>query len=349
MKKPIVMAYSGGLGSSVAIPWLADRHATDVVTVTLDLGQSTDLGEIRDRALAAGAVRAHVLDARDEFARDILWPVLRADALSDGEYPMATAMSRPLIAKKLAEMARIEGAEMVAHASAGRDRARLDQPVRALNPLLKSIACADDMTPAQLTEYADRIGVSVPPAGADRVDDNMWGRTVGRPADDLAQEAPESAFKVTRSLAQAPGSPAVVELSFERGTPTGINGVTMTAAELIESLSTIAGEHGIGRFDRIKNRADGRPSRVLYEAPAAAVLHHARRELERLAAPESLVRFSPAVTAAYAGLLGRGEWFGTLRQGLDAYVASTQQGVTGSVRVKLFKGDTHIVGRTLNS
>ncbi len=349
MKKPIVLAYSGGLRSSVAIPWLAERHETDVVAVTLDLGQSTDLAEIRDRALAAGAVRAHVIDARDEFARDLLWPALRADALSDGRYPMATALSRPLIAKKLVEIAGIEGAAMVAHGSGGRDRVRIDQPLRALNPAMLSVSCTDQMTSAQITEYANRIGISVPAPGSNRVDDNMWGRTVGRPADDLTHEAPESAFKVTRSLSHAPGSPAIVELSFERGTPAGINGVTMTAAELIDSLSTIAGEHGIGRYDRIKNRADGSRSRVLSEAPAATVLHHARRELEHLAATASVVRFSPAVAAAYASVLARGEWFGALRHGLDAYVASTQQGVTGTVRVKLFKGDSHIVGRILNS
>lgn len=348
MKKPIVMACSGGLRSSVAIPWLADTHAADVVAVTLDLGQATDLAEIRHRALAAGAVRAHVIDARDEFARDIVWPSLRADALSHGQYPMATAMARPLIAKKLVEIAGIEGAAMVAHGSAGRDGARIDQALRALAPVMPSVACADSMTSAQISEYANRLGIAVPAPGGNRVDDNMWGRTIGRPADDLAQEAPESAFNLTRSLSQAPGSPAVVELSFERGTPSGINGVTMTPAELIESLTTIAGEHGIGRFDRIKNRANGSRSRVLYEAPAAAVLHHARRELERLAAAESLVRFSPTVAAAYAGVLARGEWFGALRLGLDAYVVSTQLGVTGTVRVKLFKGDTHIVGRTLN-
>lgn len=349
MKTPIVLAYSGGLRSSVAIPWLADRHAADVVAVTLDLGQSTDLAEIRDRALAAGAVRAHVVDARDEFVRDFVWPALRADALADGRYPMATAISRPLIAKTLLEIGRIEGAAMVAHGSAGRDRVRLDQPLRSLAPSLVAIAAADAMTAAQVAEYAQRLGVSLPAPEADRVDDNLWGRTVGRAGDDASNEAPESAFTRSRSLDQAPAGAAIVELSFERGTPNGINGVPMTAAELTDSLSTIAGEHGVGRFDRVKNRANGSRSRVLYEAPAAAVLHHARRELERLSAPDSLNRFAPSVSAAYAGVLGRGEWFGRLRQGLDAYVAATQEGVSGTVRVKLFKGDTHIVGRTLNS
>ena len=346
MKQPIVIAYSGGLQSSVAIPWLADRHDTEVVAVTLDLGQSTDLAEIRDRALAAGAVRAHVIDAREEFVRDFVWPMLRAGALADGGYPMATAMSRPLIAKKLAEIAHIEGATLVTHGSQGRDRSRLEQPLRALDGSLQAIASSDGMTPAQVSEYADRLGISVPAPGADRIDDNLWGRTVGRSADDASQEAPDTAFKVSRSLALTPASPALVELSFERGAPTGINGVAMTPAELVESISTIAGEHGVGRFDRVKNRLDGSRSRMFYEAPAAAVLHGARRDLERLSASEGLIRFSPSVAAAYAGLVGRGEWFSPLRQGLDAFVTSAQEGVTGTVRVRLFKGDSRMVGRS---
>ena len=347
MKTPIVLAYSGGLRSSVAIPWLADKYGTDVVALTLGLGQSTDLMEIRDRALAAGAARAHVIDACDEFVRDYAWPSLRADALSDGRYPLATALSRPLIAKQLVEVARIEGATMVAHASTGRDRARMHQPIRVLASGFQVVACADRMTPTQVAEYADRLGLAVPVEGADRVDDNLWGRTVGRSADDASQEVPDSAFKVSRNLAQTPASPAIVELSFERGTPTGINGVTMTPVELIESLATIAGEHGIGRYDRVKNRADGTRSRVLYEAPAAAVLHDARRELERQSSSASLNQFAQVIGTAYAGVLGRGEWFDRLRQGLDGYVSSTQERVTGSVRVKLFKGASRIVGRTL--
>lgn len=332
----------------MAIPWLADRHGTAVVAVTLDLGQATDLAELRDRALAAGAARAHVIDARDEFARDFVWPALRAGALLDGRYPMATALSRPLIAAKLVEIARIEGASMVAHGSAGRDRARLQQPLRALEGSLQATACADDMTQAQVAEYADRLGLSVPPAGADRIDDNLWGRTIGRPADDGSLAVPEQVFKLSHSLPQTPGSAAVVELSFERGTPTGINGVTMTAAELIDSLSTIAGEHGVGRFDRVKSRPDGSRSRVIHEAPAATVLHHAHRELALLTASASLARFSPSVAAAYTNVLGSGEWFDRLRAGLDAFVSSTQERVSGAVRVKLLKGSCHTVGRTLN-
>lgn len=349
MKKPIVLAYSGGFRSTVGIPWLADRHDAEVVTVTLGLGQSTDLIEIRDRALAAGAVRAHVIDARDEFVRDFAWPSLRADALSDGRYPMATALSRPLIAKQLVELARIEGATVVAHAAAGRDAARMQQCLGALDGTVRAIACADGVTPAQAADYAGRLGRSVPATGADRNDDNLWGRTIGRSADEAFDEAPDALFTLSRNLAHTPGTPALVELSFERGTPTGINGVAMAPVELVECLTTIAGEHGVGRFDRVKNRTGGARSRVLYEAPAAAVLHDARRELERLTSSDSLNRFSPAVAAAYSNALGRGDWYGRLRQGLDAYLASTQEHVTGTVRVKLFKSVTHIVGRTLNS
>jgi len=348
LKTPVVLAYSGGFRSSVAIPWLADRHATDVVAVTLDLGQSTDLVEIRDRALAAGAARVHIIDARDEFARDFVWPSLAADALSEGRYPMATALSRPVIARTLAEMARIEGTTMVAHASAGRDRVRLHQPLRALDAALAPIAVADAMTSAEVAEYADRLGISLPPQGGDRIDDNLWARTIGCAIGDVTEEPPESAFRRSRGLAQSPASPAVVDVSFERGAPTGINGVPMTPAELIDSLSTIAGEHGVGRFDRVKNRADGSRSRVLYEAPAAAVLHQSRRALEQVGATEGLTRFASAVAAAYAGVLSRGEWFGPLRQGLDAFVSSTQSTVSGTVRVKLLKGSCHIVSRTLN-
>jgi argininosuccinate synthase len=349
LKKPIVLAYSGGFRSSVGIPWLADQHSTDVVTVTLGLGQATDLIEIRDRALAAGAVRAHVVDARDEFVRDFAWPSLRADALSDGRYPMATALSRPLIAKQLVELARIEGATMVAHGAAGRDAARMRRCLGDLDGNLQAIACADGMSSAQTADFAGRLGRSLPATAADRIDDNLWGRTIGCTADGASDEAPDAAFTLSRSVEQTPGTPALVELSFERGTPTGINGVAMRPVELVESLTTIAGEHGVGRFDRVKNRAGGARSRVLYEAPATAVLHVARRELERLSSPDSVNRFSPAVAAAYADTLGRGEWFGRLRHALDAYVSSTQEHVTGTVRVKLFKGVSHIVGRTLSS
>jgi argininosuccinate synthase len=271
LKPIVVLAYSGGARSNVAIPWLADRHRAEVVTVTLDLGQSGDMNEIRTQALSAGAARAHVIDAREEFARDLVLPSLKAGALSDTRYPMATALTRPLIAKTLVSIAAIEDASQVAHGAIGRDRRRLAQPISTLNPTLKEIACAEE------AGFIANAGEAMP---ANRIDDNLWGRTIGRRGDDGSREADESLFKITRRLDEAPVKPAHVEIEFERGAAVGINGVTMRLGELIESLKTIAGEHGVGRLDRIKVKPDGTRSRAFYESPAAVVLHlRARRAL----------------------------------------------------------------------
>jgi argininosuccinate synthase len=351
MSKKVVLAYSGGLMSSVAIPWLMERRDAQVVAVTVGLGQSADLAEVRARALAAGAVRAHVLDGRDAFVRDHVLPSLRAGALADGRYPLATALGRPLIAGKLIEIARIEDAAIVAHGCSGRDRARIGNPLRSLDPSLRQIACVEEwgLTADQIAGYADRLGITPDAPGQDRVDDNVWGRTVGRRGDQASEEAPEAVFTRTRPLAQTPAQPAYVEIAFERGVPTGINGVAMPPVELIESLSTIAGEHGCGRLERVKNHDDGTRSRALYEAPAAVVLHLAHGELERFVSSDTLEKFSRSVSTAYAEAIERGDWFDPLRAALDASVAATQVRVTGSVRVRLFKGDCRVVGRSVSS
>ena len=335
MKPIVVLAYSGGARSNASIPWLADKHRAEVVTVTLDLGQSGDMNEIRSQALGAGAARAHVLDAREEFARDIVLPSLKAGALSDTRYPMATALTRPLIAKTLVQIAAIENAAHVAHGAIGRDRRRLAQPIATLNPTLKEIACAED------AGFAAKTGDGSSP----RVDDNLWGRTIGRRGDDGSAEPDESLFKVTKRLDDAPVKPAHVEIEFERGAAIGINGVTMRLGELIESLQTIAGEHGVGRLDRIKVKPDGTRSRAFYEAPAAVVLHLAHAELWRYVSSESQQRFDTAVSAAYVEAIDRGEWFDPLRTGLDAYVNATSEQMTGTIRVRLLKGGAQVVGR----
>ena len=305
------------------------------MTVTIDLGQSGDMNEIRTHALAAGASRAHVIDAREEFARDIVLPSLKAGALSDTRYPMATALTRPLIAKTLVTIASIENAGHVAHGALGRDRRRLAQPISTLNPALKEIACAEEAGfPAP---HGDGTG--------NRIDDNLWGRTIGRRGDDGSGEPDESLFKVTKRLDEAPIKPAHVAIEFERGAAVGINGVTMRLGELIESLQTIAGEHGVGRLDRIKVKADGTRSRAFYEAPAAVVLHLAHAELWRYVSSESQQRFDTAVSAAYVEAIDRGEWFDPLRTGLDAYVNATSEQMTGTIRVRLLKGGAQVVGR----
>jgi argininosuccinate synthase len=331
--KTVVLAYSGGARSSAAVSWLAERHEADVVTVTLDLGQSGDLAEIRAHALSDGAVRAHVLDKREAFATEIVLPSLKAGALSDARYPMATALSRPLIATSLVEIAAIEKAAFISHGATGRDRRRIAQPIATLNPSLTEIACAEE------------VGFTADTPPANRIDDNLWGRTIGRRDDDGSDEIDETVFRTTKTLAQTPSSPAHVEIEFERGAAVGINGVTMRFGELIDSLKTIAGEHGVGRLDRIKVRADGRRSRALYEAPAAVVLHLAHAELWRFVSSESQQRFDTAVSLAYVEAIDRGEWFDPLRAGIDAYVNATSEQMTGTIRVRLFKGAAQVVGR----
>jgi argininosuccinate synthase len=336
LKPIVVLAYSGGVRSNAAIAWLADRHRAEVVTVTLDLGQSGDMNEIRTHALSGGAARAHVIDAREEFARDYVLPSLKAGALSDTRYPMTTALTRPLIAKTLVQIAKIENAAQVAHGAVGRDRRRLAQPITTLNPTLKEIACAEE------SGFGALLGDTKSSA---RVDDNLWGRTIGRRGDDGSAAPDDALFKSTRRLDDAPNIPAHVEIEFERGAAVGINGVTMRLGELIESLQTIAGEHGVGRVDRIKVRPDGTRTRALYEAPAAVVLHLAHAELWRYVSSESQQRFDTAVSAAYVEAIDRGEWFDPLRAGIDAYVDATSQQMTGTIRVRLFKGAAHVVGR----
>jgi len=339
LTKTVVLAFSGGARSTAAVKWLRDRHRADVVTVTLDLGQSVELNEIRAQALEAGAVRAHVLDKREDFARDIVLPSLKAGALSDTRYPMATALTRPLIARTLVDIATIENAGTVSHGAIGRDRRRIAQPIATLNPSLSEIACAEE---AGFSSVLDETAAS----RENRIDDNLWGRTIGRRGDDGSLTPDEVVFRKTRKLEDTPAMPAHVQIEFDRGAAVGINGVTMRLLEVIDSLATIAGEHGVGRLDRIKVRADGKRSRALYEAPAAVVLHLAHAELWRYVSSESQQRFDTAVSAAYVEAIDRGEWFDPLRAGIDAYVDATSQQMTGTIRVRLFKGAAQVVGRT---
>ena len=343
----IVLAYSGGLDTSVAIPWLAGKYGAEIVAVTLDLGQGKGLEDVRDRALAGGAVRAHVLDVREEFARDYVLRALQADAMYEDRYPMATALGRPLIASKLVEIAAIEQAAAIAHGSTGQG---FDFAARALNPAIVVVAPARDwgMTRSEEIEYARTRGISVP-ATVDSpysTDANLWGRSIEWEAlDDVWTEPPEEIYTLTRRPADCPDEAAYVELTFERGVPTAINGVAMPLVELVASLGTIAGAHGVGRIDMVENRLAGIKSREIYEAPAALVLHMAHKELQRMVSTKDAARFSRAVSLQYADIVYNGLWFTPLREALDAYVAKVQERVTGVIRVKLFKGDCRVVGR----
>jgi argininosuccinate synthase len=348
----IVLAYSGGLDTSVAIPWMAEKYDAEIIAVTMDLGQGQELEEVRDRALAAGAVRAHVLDLREEFAREYVLPALKADAIYEDRYPMATALGRPLIAQKLVEIAGIEQATAVAHGCTGKgnDQVRLDVTTRALGPSLQVIAPARvwGMTRADEIEYARTRGIPVP-ATIDSpysTDTNLWGRSIECGVlEDPWHEPPDDVYSLTRSPAECPDDPAYVELTFEGGMPTAINGVPMPFVDLIASLGTIAGAHGVGRIDMVENRLVGIKSREIYEAPSAVVLHAAHKELQKLVTTRDLDRLARFVSLQYADLVYNGLWFTPAREALDAFVEKVQERVTGAVRLKLFKGDCRIVGR----
>jgi argininosuccinate synthase len=348
----IVLAYAGGLDTSVAVPWLAERYDAEVICLTLDLGQGKDLQTVRERALSAGALRAHVLDAREEFAQEYILPALQADAVYEGRYPLATALGRPLIARKLVEIARIEGASAIAHGCTGKgnDQVRIEVSARALMPGLRVIAPAREsaMSREAKVEFAKQRGVPVP---ADKpspysIDANLWGRSVQRGIlEDTWMEPPADIFSLTRDPAQCPAEPAYLELEFERGVPVAVNGVAMPFMDIIASVGTIAGDHGVGRIDMIENRLVGIKTREVYEAPAAVVLHLAHADLEGFVSPRDLQRVKQEMAARYADMVYDGAWYSPVREAMDAFVAKVQERVTGVLRVKLFKGSAQVVGR----
>jgi argininosuccinate synthase len=348
----IVLAYSGGLDTSIAIPWLAETFGAEVVTVTLDLGHGSELVEIRQRSLALGAVRAHVIDVREELIRDYALPALQAGALYADRAPMTTALTRPLIARKLVDVARMEGATAVAHgcAAAGDDGLRLDALVSALDPAVRLIVPTRmwEMTHDEAMTFAREHGLPVPASfdGPYRMDANVWGRSIGcSPAQDSWSEVPEAVYTLTRSPRDCPDQPAYVEIEFDAGRPSRINSIEMSPLEMIDSLETIAGLHGVGRIDLMATRLTGGQSREIYEAPAAVVLHAAHKELEQLVIPSDLEQVAHALGRTYADLINSGQWFSPTRTAIDAFVAAVQPRVTGSIRLRLFKGDCRVAGR----
>ena len=346
----IILAHSGGFDTSLAISWLAERYGAEVIAVTLDLGQGRELTDVRERALALGAVRAHVIDARDEFVHHYILPALQAGAVYEDGYPLATALGRPLVAKRLVEMARMEGADTIAIGGAvdSNDHLRLDVSVRALDTSMKVIALgsASGMSRPEQFAYARTRGIPVPGANPYSIDANLWGRSVACGVlDDPWTEPPNDVYTLTRPPLQCPDEPAYIEVGFESGVPVRANGIDMPALELIESLETIAGAHGVGRIDLIENRLAGFKSREIYEAPAAVVLHAAHAALTKLVITRDLERLRHDMSRTYADLVYSGHWFSHSREAIDAFVRVIQPRVTGSVRLKLFKGDCRIVGR----
>jgi argininosuccinate synthase len=351
-KNTIVLAYSGGLDTTTAIPWLKEKFSADVVALTVDVGQPGDMEETRRRAIQVGAVKALVADGREAFAREFVWPALRAGAVYEGEYPLATALSRPLIARLLAEAAVAEGAFAVAHGCTGKgnDQVRIELGIMALAPQLRVIAPAREwgMSREEEVEYLRQRRLPTPPAKTTRfsIDENLWGRsTEAGPLEDPWHEPPEEAYGWTTSAADAPAEPMYLELEFAQGVPVAVNGESMTPVTLVQHLNTIAGRNGVGRIDHLENRLVGIKSREVYEAPAAVVLHKARRALEAITLAKEQQRFRDIVAQQYADLVYNGQWFSVHRQDLDAYVASLARYVSGAVRMKLHRGASTVVGR----
>ncbi|MGC1185356.1 MAG: argininosuccinate synthase [Candidatus Dormiibacterota bacterium] len=348
-----VLAFSGGLDTTVAVHWLSHSRGFEVITMSADLGETAEAEVLQRRALSAGAVAAHVVDAKELFVSNFVWPTLQAGALYQGVYPLATALGRPLIARLLVEVAGEVGAAAVAHGctAKGNDQVRFDVAVGALAPRLEVVAPLREWRMGRSDEiaYAAEHGLEITATKESpySIDANLWGRSVETGVlEDPWVEPPEDAFAWTVDPQRAPAEGEELVVSFEAGIPTAIDGTAMAAAQLVAELNRRGGAHGVGRIDHVEDRLVGIKSREVYEAPAAVVLSTAHRALESLALSRDVLRFKRLVADEWAQLTYDGLWFSALRQSLGAFVASTQNFVTGDVRLRLRQGAVTLLGRT---
>ena len=346
----IVLAYSGGLDTTVAVPWLKEKYGADIVTLTIDLGM-VDLETTRQRALSIGAVEAVIVDGRQTLVDEFLYPSLQAGTVYEEQYPLATALGRPLIARYLVEAAREHGAYAVAHGCTGKgnDQVRLEVGVMALDPSLQVIAPIRDWGMSRDDEIEYGLARNLPintRASRFSTDENLWGRSVeAGELEDPWLEPPEDAYLWTRSATDTPDEPVYVEIGFERGVPISVDGESMGGVALISHLNTVGGEHGVGRVDHVENRLVGIKSREIYECPAAVILHAAHKGLETMTLSKEQARTKARIAQEYSDVIYNGLWYTAHRADLDAYVQSTQRHVTGEVRLRLHKGNCTVVGR----
>ena len=350
-KKKVVLAYSGGLDTSVAIKWLQEKNY-DIIALCLDLGEGKGLAFVKEKALSVGAIKSYMIDVQEEFANEYALMAMQAHTLYEGKYPLVSALSRPLIAKKLVEIAEQEGATAVAHGCTGKgnDQVRFEVSIQALNPYLEVIAPVREWKWSREEEIAYAKENDVPiPINLDSpfsIDQNLWGRSneCGILEDPWAAP-PEDAYEMTLALEDTPNKPEFVEIGFEAGVPTTLNGTAYSLAELIKTLNALAGKHGVGRIDHVENRLVGIKSREVYECPAAMTLITAHKELEDLTHVKEVAHFKPVIEQKITELIYNGLWFSPLKQALHAFLQETQKNVTGTVRVKLFKGHAIVEGR----
>lgn len=352
MTKKIVLAYSGGLDTSVAIPWLIDK-GYEVIAVTLNVGEvDKDIDFIKEKALTVGAIESYAIDGMEEFAADYVAPVIKGNLLYEGEYPLVSALSRPLIIKKLVDIAHENGAVAIAHGSTGKgnDQVRFEAAIHALDPDMAIEAPIRDFhwSREEEIEYAKEHNVPVPIGlkSPYSIDQNLWGRAnEAGILENPWNQAPADAYELTVAPEDAPDEAEFVDLTFVKGLPVAINGEELPLYKLILKLNDMAGKHGIGRIDHIENRLVGIKSREIYEAPGAAVIMTAHKDLEDLTFERDLAHFKPIVEQQLTNMIYNGLWFSPLCDALNAFIDESQQVVNGIVKIKMFKGSAVAVAR----
>src|SRR6478672_3985633 len=349
----VVLAYSGGVDTSVCIPYLKEEWGVkEVITLAADLGQGDELDPIREKALKSGASESLVINAQESFVKDYAFAALQANALYENRYPLSTALARPLIAKLLVEAAEKYGADAVAHGCTGKgnDQVRFDVSIAALNPNLKVLAPAREwgMSREETIAYGERFGIPSPVKKSSpySIDRNLLGRSIeAGPLEDPWTEPLEEVYLLTKAIADTPNEPEYVEIGFEQGIPTTLNGKALSPIELVTQLNQLAGNHGIGRIDMIENRLVGIKSREIYETPGLLVLIQAHRDLESLTLTADVSHYKRGIEETYSQIIYNGLWYSPLKAALDAFIQKTQERVSGTVRVKLFKGNATMAGR----
>ncbi len=355
--KKVVLAYSGGVDTSVCIPYLINEWGVEeVITLAADLGQGEELKPIQEKALRCGAVESLVEDATKTFVKDYAFPAICANTLYENRYPLSTALARPLIAKLLVDAAAKYGADAVAHGCTGKgnDQVRFDVSIMALNSDLKVLAPAREwgMSREDAISYGEKFGIEFPVKKSSpySIDKNLLGRSVeAGPLEDPMTEPTEEVYEMTKAIADTPDEPEYVEIGFEKGIPVSLNSDRLEPVALVSQLNAITGNHGVGRIDMIENRVVGIKSREIYETPALLVLIQAHRDLESLTLTADVTQYKRGIEQTYSQLIYQGLWYSPLKQALDAFITQTQERVTGTVRIKLFKGNAMIVGRRSNN
>jgi len=350
----VVLAYSGGLDTSVIVPWLIENYHCEVVCFTADVGQDEDLSGLEEKALKSGASQLVIRDLKEEFASDYLIPLLKAGAIYERKYLLGTSIARPLIAKHMVEVAHLTGADAIAHGATGKgnDQVRFELTVMALDPRLKIIAPWrewDIRSREDAIAYANarNIPITATIQSIYSRDANLWHLShEGGLLEDPWNEPEESMYQISVAPEDAPDQPAYVEISFESGTPVALNGVILSAGQMVANLNKIGGAHAIGRVDLVENRLVGMKSHGVYETPGGTILLAAHRELESMVLDRETIHFKDVVALKYAELVYNGMWFTPLREAIDAFVDSTQGPVTGKVRLKLYKGNIISAGRS---